>query len=381
MSRMFSRKTIALLAALVVILTSVSIPTTVYAYEAMDTARNGNASLTLQLPAASDSVKLYFVADLDEDARITIRDEYKNLGVNLDDAVDQDDWTEKASIMSTQLINSGIEPTVASTDANNMARFENLAFGIYLVVVDNCANTTTNYTVSPNFISVPNSTDGETWIYDVNATLKYEAKPTITPPPEKLKFAVEKLWTNDGIGESRPEELTVKILKRASENEEWTEVEEVILNDGNNWTYRWETEADGSEWSVQEEEIAGYAIEKIETVNGDMSTTFIITNRFIPTPTPTETPTPTPKTPTPTPRTPTPTIRKNSPTPTPRTYRPTATPRPNVTTKITHTTPKTGDDQNILLPVIGVLAAGLVLVLLGFNLRKKPGDENDEKSA
>ena len=374
MSRMFSRKTIALLAALVVILTSVSIPTTVYAYEAMDTTRNGNASLTLQLPAASDSVKLYFVADLDEDARITIRDEYKNLGVNLDDAVDQDDWTEKASIMSTQLINSGIEPTVASTDAKNLARFENLAFGIYLVVVDNCANTMTNYTVSPNFISVPNSTDGETWIYDVNATLKYEAKPTITPPPEKLKFAVEKLWTNDGIGESRPEELTVKILKRASENEEWTEVEEVILNDGNNWTYRWETEADGSEWSVQEEEIAGYAIEKIETVNGDMSTTFIITNRFIPTPTPTETPTPTP-------RTPTPTIRKNSPTPTPRTYRPTATPRPNVTTKITHTTPKTGDDQNILLPVIGVLAAGLVLVLLGFNLRKKPGDENDEKSA
>ena len=381
MSRMFSRKTIALLAALVVILTSVSIPTTVYAYEAMDTARNGNASLTLQLPAASDSVKLYFVADLDEDARITIRDEYKNLGVNLDDAVDQDDWTEKASIMSTQLINSGIEPTVASTDANNMARFENLAFGIYLVVVDNCANTTTNYTVSPNFISVPNSTDGETWIYDVNATLKYEAKPTITPPPEKLKFAVEKLWTNDGIGESRPEELTVKILKRASENEEWTEVEEVILNDGNNWTYRWETEADGSEWSVQEEEIAGYAIEKIETVNGDMSTTFIITNRFIPTPTPTETPTPTPKTPTPTPRTPTPTIRKNSPTPTPRSYMTPPPPRPNVTTKITHTTPKTGDDQNILLPVIGVLAAGLVLVLLGFNLRKKPGDENDEKSA
>ena len=94
------------------------------------------------------------------------------------------------------------------------------------------------------------------------------------------------------------------------------------------------------------------------------------------TPTPTETPSPTP-----TPRTPTPTTKKNSPTPTPRTYRPTATPRPNVTTKITHTTPKTGDDQNILLPVIGVLAAGLVLVLLGFNLRKKPGDENDEKSA
>ena len=378
MSRMFSRKTIALLAALVVALTSLAIPATVYAYEAMDTTRNGSASLTLKLPAPSSSVQLYFVADMDEQTHITIRDEYKGLGVNLDDAVDQDDWAEKASIMSSQLINSGIEPMVTSTDDNDLARFENLAFGIYLVVVDDCASETMNYAVSPNFISVPNSTDAETWIYDVNATLKYEPKPTPPVDKDKIKLAVEKVWTNDGIGENRPEELKIKILNRASETENWTEVEEISLNDGNSWTYRWEAEADGSEWSVQEEEIAGYAIEKIETVDGDKSTTFIITNRYIPTvtPTPTETPSPTP-----TPRTPTPTTKKNSPTPTPRTYRPTATPRPNVTTKITHTTPKTGDDQNILLPVIGVLAAGLVLVLLGFNLRKKPGDENDEKSA
>ena len=212
MSRMFIRKTIALLAALVVVFISITVPTNVYAYEDMDTAKNGSASLTLQLPAASDSVKLYFVADMDTQTHITMKDEYKGLGVNIGDAESQDEWATKASIMSSQLINSGIEPTVAATDENNQAKFENLAFGIYLVVVDNCANTTTNYTVSPNFISVPNSTDGETWIYDVNATLKYEAKPTITPPPEKLKFAVEKLWTNDGIGESRPEELTVKIL-------------------------------------------------------------------------------------------------------------------------------------------------------------------------
>ena len=379
MSRMFTRKTIALLAALFAVFISIAIPKTVYAYEDMDTTKNGSASLTLQLPAASDSVKLYFVADLDAQANITIRDEYKGLGVNLNDAVDQDDWAEKASIMSTQLINSGIEPAVATTDKNNQAKFENLAFGIYLVVVDNCADTSTKFTVSPNFISVPNSTDGETWIYDVSATLKYEAKPTITPPPEKLKFVVEKLWTNDGVGELRPAELKVKILNRVSEDAEWTEVEEVTLNSDNGWTYGWDAEADGSEWSVQEEEIAGYAIDKIETVEEGLTTKFIITNRYIPTPTPTETPTPPTDTPTPTPRILTSTPKP--PTATPRTYRPTATPRPNVTTKITHTTPKTGDDQNILLPMIGVLAAGVVLILLGFNLRKKPENENDETSS
>lgn len=374
MSRMFISKTIALLAALVVVFIAITVPTNVYAYEDMDTAKNGSASLTLQLPAPSDSVKLYFVADMDTQTHITMRDEYKGLGVNIEDAETQDEWAEKASIMSSQLINSGIEPTVAATDENNQAKFENLAFGIYLVVVDNCANASTNFAVSPNFISVPNSTDGETWIYDVNATLKYEAKPTPTVTPDKVKFAVEKVWTNDGVGENRPEDLKIKILNRVSENAEWTEVEEITLNDGNNWIYRWEAEADGSEWSVQEESLDRYAIEKIDTVEGELSVTFIITNRYIPTatPTPTSTPSLTPKPPTSTPK---------PPTSTPRTYRPTATPRPNVTTKITHTTPKTGDDQNILLPVIGVLAAGLVLVLLGFNLRRKPGDENDEKSA
>ena len=382
MSRMFIRKTIALLAALVVVFISITVPTNVYAYEDMDTAKNGSASLTLQLPAASDSVKLYFVADMDTQTHITMKDEYKGLGVNIGDAESQDEWATKASIMSSQLINSGIEPTVAATDENNQAKFENLAFGIYLVVVDNCANASTRYTVSPNFISVPNSTDGETWIYDVNATLKYEEKPTPPPPPEKLNFLVEKVWTNDGVGELRPEELKVKILNRASENEEWKEVEEVILKSSNSWTYRWEAEADGSEWDVQEEAIDGYAIDNIDTVEDGLTTTFIITNRFIPTPTPTETPTPTPPTDTATP-TPTPRIVTSTPRPTatPRTYRPTATPRPNVTTRITHTTPKTGDDQNILLPVIGVLAAGLVLVLLGFNIRKKPENENDETSS
>ena len=380
MSRMFCRKTISLLAALVVMLTSITLSTSVYAYEAMDMTRNGNASLTLQLPAASSSVKLYFVADLDENAQITIRDEYKDLGVSLDDADSQDKWAEKASTMSKQLINSGIEPAVASTDENNQAKFENLQFGIYLVMVDECANETTKYTVSPNFISVPNSTDGDTWIYDVNATLKYEAEPTPPPvTPDKVKYAVQKLWTNDGVGENRPEELKIKILNRKSETADWTEVEEITLNDGNNWIYRWEAEADGSEWTVQEEKIDGYAIEKIDTVEGELSVTFIITNRYIPTVTPTPTTPPT-SSPTPTVRKtgtpiPTSTPRTYRPTATPRTYRPTATPRPNVTTTITHTTPKTGDDQNILLPVIGVLAAGLVLVLLGLNIRKKSGKD------
>lgn len=363
MSRMFSKKSVSLLIAMIAVLTSLVMSVPVFAYESMDTSRNGNSSITLQLPAPSSNVKLYFVADMDENTHITMKEEYKDLGVTLDDVDSADDWMDKAAALSAQLIGSAIQPAVAATDENNQAKFENLSFGIYLVVVDGCADQANKYKITPNFISVPNSTDGETWIYDVNATLKYEAEPT-PPPPGKVKFVVQKLWSKDGTGISRPTELVVEILKRSKDSDPWTVVETVKLNAGNSWRYSWEAEADDSTWSVREvTNLKNYVLDKVETTepkegDPDGAYYFILTNRYI-------TPTPTP------------TVKITStPTPTPRT-RITATPTPRVTItpRIPHTTPKTGDDQNIILPIIGVLAAGVVLVLLGFNVRKKSGKD------
>lgn len=354
MSRSVIKKTITLLVALIAVFTSLLAPATAYAYEDMDMTRNGNASLTLQLPAPSSNVKLYFVADMDAQMKITMKEEYKNLGVTLDDADSADDWAKKAELMSTQLIGSGIEPAVAATDDQNQAVFQNLSFGIYLVVVEGCKTDTVNYKVTPNFISVPNSTDGNTWIYDVSATLKYEAEPTPTPSPEKVKFVVKKLWEKDGKGATRPTEIKIKIMKRLNDTDPWTDVETVTLNSKNNWTYSWSAEADGSTWTIQElTTMTNYALSDIDTnEDADGVKYFVLTNRYL-------TPTPTPKV-------------KHTPTPTPRTrITATPTPKPN----ITHSVPKTGDDQNILLPIIGVLAAGLVLVLLGMNIRKKSGKD------
>lgn len=389
MSEKVSRKILMILTALSVAISTLLAPTAVYAYEAMDMSRNGSASLTLELPAASDSVKLYFVADMDDQTKITIKDEYKKFGVNLENVKSPDEWAAKAEVLTTQLIGSDITPEIAATDGDNKARFENLSFGIYLVSADRCQSGDTRYKVMPNFISVPNSTDGKTWIYDVNAVFKYEPFPTVTPGPEKVRYAVRKTWTNDAEGTTRPDEVVVRILRSyaegsgaesslgdATENTGWTEVETVSLNKNNNWHYEWSAEADGAKWTVQEVSAPGdYAVDKIDVVESDGVTCFTIINRYLtPTPTPTTTPTVTPRTPT---TSPTITQRAITPRPTstPGSYKPTATPRPNVTTTVKHSTPKTGDDQNILLPIIGVLAAGAVLVLLGMNIKKKSGKD------
>lgn len=417
MSEKVSRKILMILTALSVAISTLLAPTAVYAYEAMDMSRNGSASLTLELPASSDSVKLYFVADMDDQTKITIKDEYKKFGVDLENVKSPDEWAAKAEVLTTQLIGSDITPEIATTDGDNKARFENLSYGIYLVSADRCQSGDTRYKVMPNFISVPNSTDGKTWIYDVNAVFKYEPFPTVTPGPEKVRYAVRKTWTNDAEGTTRPDEVVVRILRSyeegsgaesslgdateeesgaesslsaateeesatesslgaATENTGWTEVETVSLNKNNNWHYEWSAEADGAKWTVQEVSAPGdYAVDKIDVVESDGVTCFTIINRYLtPTPTPTTTPTVTPRTPT---TSPTITQRAITPRPTstPGSYKATATPRPNVTTTVKHSTPKTGDDQNILLPIIGVLAAGAVLVLLGMNIKKKSGKD------
>ena len=345
MSKSIIKRTVALLVTMIAVCSWLLAPASVYAYEDMDMSRNGNGSLTLQLPAPSSNVKLYFVADMDGQTHITMKDEYKALGVTIDDADTADDWASKAAILSNQLIGTDIQPMTTATDENNQAVFKDLSFGIYLVVVDECKNESTSYKVTPNFVSVPYSTDGETWIYDVSATVKYEAEPTSPPPPPgKDKYIVKKLWTKDGTGTTRPTEIKVRILKDGNE------VETVSLNKNNSWTYSWETEADGAKWEVQEVSLpSNYTLDKLDGPYKDDKTGvfyFTLTNKYL-------TPTPTPKTKI----TPTPTTKVNK-TPTP-----------------THKVPKTGDDQNILLPVIGVLAAGLVLVLLGMNIRRKSGKD------
>lgn len=75
-----------------------------------------------------------------------------------------------------------------------------------------------------------------------------------TPPPEeKTMLTVRKLWVN--AGENRPDHVTVELLKDGAP------VEQMVLNDANQWTYTWGQLDKGSDWDIREINIPeGYTV-------------------------------------------------------------------------------------------------------------------------
>ena len=54
-----TKRLLSMIAAMIVVLTTILAPVSVAAAEKVDTSKSGSASLVLELPGASDSVKLY----------------------------------------------------------------------------------------------------------------------------------------------------------------------------------------------------------------------------------------------------------------------------------------------------------------------------------
>ena len=56
----------------------------VSATENIDLSKSGEASLTLQLPAVSDSVRLYQIAEYDSESKITMIEEAEDIDITID---------------------------------------------------------------------------------------------------------------------------------------------------------------------------------------------------------------------------------------------------------------------------------------------------------
>ena len=134
---------------------------------------------------------------------------------------------------------------------------------------------------------------------------------------------------------ARPAGIKISINRRSTEGgAAWETVETVTLNAANNWAYSWTAADDGkTEWAVSEESVSGYTLQGIgKTVSEDgKNVTFTVTNKKS---TPGKTPTSTP------------------------------------TRGSTGTTskPKTGDDQNMILPLVGMIVAAVVILFAGITL-------------
>ena len=198
------KRLLSMMAAMIIVLTTILAPSSVAATEKVDVSKSGSASLVLELPAASDSVKLYQIAEYDSDSKIVMKKEAADLKVTIDGKETEAALGQKAQTLAGKL------KTVAATgktDAKLSVKFDKLKLGYYLVVVDKCESDSKKFEVAPVIIGVP-AAQKSSWNYNVAVKLKGQEVKT-TPAPAtttpKAPTSAEKDETVGADDESTPD--------------------------------------------------------------------------------------------------------------------------------------------------------------------------------
>lgn len=157
-----------------------------------------------------------------------------------------------------QCITENMEPVQKQmTDSEGVAVFEELELGLYLVKQ---TNKVVGYSkIDPFLINFPKEVDNK-WTYEIEAEPK-------TDIIRLMDVIVEKKWDIQN-SKSTPESVIIELLKGQEV------IDEVVLNNENQWTHTWSQIEESDEYSVKEKVVPeGYTVTYRQEGNK-----FIVTN-------------------------------------------------------------------------------------------------------
>lgn len=287
-------------------------PCRAMAYGEVETDKKAQLTLNYEVPGAE--FRLYKVMSIASNGELTVLEPYASQDVVLE-GLDEKGWSDAAGTLYAMLPQMGVEADYTGvTDQEGKAVLTDLEVGLYLVAGEEMTVGSTTYLPAPFFTCLPGSEDGDTWIYEVTADVKYVKWDV---PPEEREFSVCKKWKNDSAS-SRPASVDVEIYR------DGVLKETVTLNKDNNWRYSWKAENDGAAWTAAEKKVpAGY---KVTIAPWNEKDGIVITN-----------------------------TRNTTP--------------PGPGRRVPPGKTRTGDSASILLPLLGLACGGIGLILLGMKLR------------
>jgi hypothetical protein len=153
-----------------------------------------------------------------------------------------------AKTLSSYIIAAGISPISSGyTDTSGEVGFDGLSSGLYLVKGTVLQVDDKWYFPSTMLVEI-NDTD-QSQSQDVYPKFYFE-----TDTDDEKSYTVKKVWAevwaDDETGTiERPASITVDLYKDAEL------FDTVILDEGNSWTYTWESLEAGAEWTVTEHEV------------------------------------------------------------------------------------------------------------------------------
>ena len=181
-----------------------------------------DATLTLQMsyssgtagsqstPIGGVTATAYRGADLDDTAAgtYTLTSDFASLGVDFNEDIDAAGMEAAAQKAAGMVAASTVQGVSATSNAQGVASFGQLPYGVYLVVQTGAAGDAEKYeNLAPFLINVPQFTDDGV-VYDVVANPKTSPLPTPAPkPPTPVKPPVtgdttnlQPLWTYAALG-------------------------------------------------------------------------------------------------------------------------------------------------------------------------------------
>ena len=263
---------VALLITALVTVLVFGMPVSVDAYDEIDTT----SPVTLAVEFLSGSkisgmeFRAYKVANMNLNVTFEFTEEFS--GYNITMARNQAGYRAMAETLASYIERDGIEPCkIAVTDETGRADFGVLERGLYLVMAPRYVSEEQKMAnvVTPCLVALPNSIDGETWMYDVTVSPKITEVPVPQEGAGKTNITVETDWTEENTAGKRPSEITVELISKGSV------ISEVKLNSKNNWSYTWEALDAGEVYFVTEKNVpSGYTV----TVTRDGNTYTINNN-------------------------------------------------------------------------------------------------------
>lgn len=237
-------------------------------------ASTGTITFTYQ--QENVNFRIYKVGEIDLNGDSVLTGQFAGFSVDLTDA-------NAAQTLESLVVNDTTLTFLEekATDVNKQVKFENLDNDndIYLICGDSVKIGYDKYIPVPVLVTLPTESGG--YLYtDIEVQDKCEIKDV---SPKDISIVI--VWKDQGLENQRPPEIIIQLKK------DGVVVEEVVLNENNNWTHEWEDLDGEHEWTVVEKEIPpeyGISIRK----EGD---TYIIEHDRAPEPTPpASTPTDTP---------------------------------------------------------------------------------------
>lgn len=209
-------------------------------------------------PLEGVEFSVYKVANLNKDFQYELTDAFKDYPIDFNNIKDKTDWYLLIDTLSSYVKVDNIkEEAKLKTDSKGIALFNNMDLGLYLVIGETVIKDNMKYVTKPFLVSIPTiDSNSNNYIYNVKVKTKTEKIPINT-----INIIVQKKWINDNK-QIRPTSINVTLYKNN------VFYEKVILNEANNWQYKWENLDNEADWTIIEDVPTDYKVtyEKYEGV-------------------------------------------------------------------------------------------------------------------